>query len=165
MHPTADLAVIKLDQPSNGPVAKLSGQHLTPGTHARAVGWGGGTQNYFPMVQQGDLEVQRRVFNIDPDNREADLLEVWVTGGHLTPGDSGGPLLIGDTIAGVASMSNENALPHVNGSIAGTSPLLSIPSGLPARLEWPRRQPLVNLRPVPTFCRHPPCNRVPSHLP
>ena len=76
MHPTADLAVIKLDQPSNGPVAKLSGQHLTPGTHARAVGWGGGTQNYFPMVQQGDLEVQRRVFNIDPDNREADLLEV-----------------------------------------------------------------------------------------
>ncbi|EKX92469.1 S1 family peptidase [Corynebacterium durum] len=133
MHPTADLAVIKLDQPSNGPVAKLSGQHLTPGTHARAVGWGGGTQNYFPMVQQGDLEVQRRVFNIDPDNREADLLEVWVTGGHLTPGDSGGPLLIGDTIAGVASMSNENALPHVNGSIGWYVPVAE-------HTEWITRQ-------------------------
>ena len=97
------------------------------------MGWGGGTQNYFPMVQQGDLEVQRRVFNIDPDNREADLLEVWVTGGHLTPGDSGGPLLIGDTIAGVASMSNENALPHVNGSIGWYVPVAE-------HTEWITRQ-------------------------
>lgn len=155
MHPDADLALIKLNQASDGPVAHISGQQLTTGTNTNSIGWGGASYNPFLTIQQADTQVQRRVFNIDPDNRKAQLIEVWVRGGRLTQGDSGGPLFIGDNLVGVASLSNGNQQPTINGTIGWYVPVadytdwINRQTGIPTPARIGEPAPLVDAAAYP----------------
>lgn len=129
LHPTADLALIKLDRPAFAQVAAINGAHLQPGTKGNSVGWGGWNRMNQVIAQQGDARVVRRVVNVPSPEPTAQLLETAITGGRLIPGDSGGPYFVNGQLAGVLSMSTDTTNANLNGTMGWYVPVAE-------HLEW-----------------------------
>lgn len=109
LHPSADLALVRLDRPSVAPVARLNTWHTAPGDHAELQGWGAFRTQRMPFAQQATGTIERRVFDVNLGQTRTGkdpLLQVTVGGGRLQHGDSGSGMFIGGALTGVASLSN-----------------------------------------------------------
>lgn len=133
MHPTADLAVVRLSSPSGAATANLSGANLQPGNGAFTTGWGGWNRHNLILGQQADAHIVRRIANLPSPDRPAVLLEAEILRGRLLPGDSGGALWVNGQVAGVLSMSTETNLPTQNGTMGWYVPVAE-------HLDWISRQ-------------------------
>ena len=133
MHPSADLAVVRLARPSGAATANLAGAHLQPGTRGAATGWGGWYQNRLYIGQQADVEVVRRIVNLPSPNPAAVMLEAHIENGRLLPGDSGGALWVNGEAAGVLSMSTATDVATQDGTMGWYVPVAE-------HLDWISRQ-------------------------
>lgn len=113
IHPTADLALVKLRNPVNTGAVSFYGAHVKPGANGVVAGWGGYAAQGQQFAQEANVHIDRRITNLPSPDRSAVLLQGTITGGRLLHGDSGGPLFINGQLAGVLSMStaaeNNNA--------------------------------------------------------
>ncbi len=101
LHPKDDIALIRLDRPTDAAPAKLSGSNLHPGERGTVVGWGGGE---FTGALMADAVVQRRVHNLPAPLNDVTVIESQIERGRIEFGDSGGPFFDGDgRLAGVQS--------------------------------------------------------------
>ncbi|AKE41732.1 Trypsin-like serine protease [Corynebacterium kutscheri] len=109
LHPEADLAVIRLNGSASATPAPLSGENLQPGARGVISGFGGFNARFIGSGQAyaADATIARRVTHLPSDDPSATLLEGHVTGGRAQHGDSGGPLFVGASVAGVTSMASE----------------------------------------------------------
>lgn len=133
IHPSADLAVIRLNAPSGAATANLHGAQVQPQTGATVTGWGGWNHENLILGQQADATVVRRITNLDSPDRSAVLLEAEIYNGRLLPGDSGGALWRGGEVAGVLSMSTATDHPHYDGTMGWYVPVAE-------HLDWISRQ-------------------------
>lgn len=160
LHPTADLAVIRLHSPSGATTANLHGTHLQAGSRGPVTGWGGWNHaNQMIIGQQADAHVVRRISNLDSPDRSAQLLEAEIYRGRLLPGDSGGPLWVNGQVAGVLSMSTATDRPSYDGTMGWYVPVAE-------HLDWISRQtgkavPPVSGQPSPLVD----ASRAPSMIP
>ncbi|MBN9644830.1 S1 family peptidase [Corynebacterium sp. CCM 8862] len=161
LHPSVDLALVKLYEPSRMPTVPISGVHLAQGMTGTIIGWGGAVNTPFMPVQQATAEVQRRVVHVPSPEPDAVLIETFIKGGLIQRGDSGGPLFIDGQLAGIASMSNAGDNNSVEGTIGWYVPVAEY-------LDWIRRHsgapvpgpigqpaPLVDAEKFPTYAPQP----------
>lgn len=159
VHNTADLALIKLDQPTAVPPVAINTTHIAPGTQGDVIGWGGTYQFQFVFLKGAHITVNRRVTNVatgtDTYDNSSSFLELYVNNARITYGDSGGPLLVGGQLAAVASMANEGANPSVQGllgwyiPVAEYLPWISAVTGLNLGAAQGIPAPLVDSREYP----------------
>lgn len=110
VHPASDLMLVKTNKRMQSPVAPLATSYTGEETAGYSMGWGSVMENGKDIIQQADVEVQRRVTNVAGAINPADVFyEGYVYNGHLGQGDSGGPLFIDGQLAGVASLANSAA--------------------------------------------------------
>ncbi|MDO4908270.1 MAG: trypsin-like serine protease [Corynebacterium sp.] len=126
-HPTADLALIRLDKPTGITPIPVNNYNIANGTNGQIIGWGGVYQFQFFSLKGANVTVNRRVTNVatgdDSYDTSSAFLELNVNNARITYGDSGGPLLVGGALAGVASMANEAASPTARGLLAWYIPV------------------------------------------
>lgn len=107
-HPSSDLMLVKANKRLQSPVADLATSYTAEGKAGYSMGWGSVMENGKKVIQQADVEVQRRVTNVPGSLDAGDTFyEGYVYNGHLGKGDSGGPLFVDGKLAGVASLANE----------------------------------------------------------
>ncbi|MBD8030656.1 S1 family peptidase [Corynebacterium gallinarum] len=122
-HTSVDLAVIRLSSPVPAPTAGLSGAHQHPGNPATVTGWGGWNINPYPVAQQADTTIDRRVINLPGPFPSMALLEAPIRNGRLLPGDSGGALWVNGEVAGILSMSTSTHTPSQDGTLGWYIPV------------------------------------------
>ncbi|AZA13206.1 putative peptidase precursor [Corynebacterium choanae] len=162
LHPSADLALVRLNEPSSRPPVPVSGLHLGSGMRGDIVGWGVSGNNPLLPVQASTVSVQRRVFHVPSPEPDLILIETFMDRGRIQRGDSGGPLFVGGGLAGVLSMSNAGAGNSVEGTIGWYTPVAE-------HLDWIRRNsdavvwaeqgapsPLIDNNVSPTYAPPPP---------
>ena len=106
-----DLAVYKLDEPISGPYARVNPDQNVPseGTKLEAAGWGStkdGRGNSPKILREVSLNyvTQTRCVNVFGSRAlRDDMLCAMDTGRDACSGDSGGPLMEGDTLVGITS--------------------------------------------------------------
>ncbi|MFP7366049.1 S1 family peptidase [Corynebacterium callunae] len=169
IHPTADLALVELYSPNNAATPEIYGAHVQPGEQGTASGWGGYSALNQQIAQQADVNVQRRITNLEGPDTSAILLEGQITNGRLMPGDSGGPLFINGQLAGVLSMSTavEGAANHA-GTVGWYVPVAEYADwitrysgkAMPAITNAP--SPLVDATAFPTYIPNPQIVNIPT---
>lgn len=115
VHPTDDIAVVRLDRPTPVTPVALSDSHLHPQEKGVTIGYGA-TRNAIPTA--ADIVVQRRIFNAPAPLHTVTIIEGQATGGQIYAGDSGGPLL--DASGRIAAV--ESAIAHP-GTVAFFTPV------------------------------------------
>lgn len=154
-HTSVDLAVVRLSSPVPTPIAGLSGAHQQPGTPGTVTGWGGWNTNAYPVAQQADTTINRRVINLRGPFTDMALLEAPIYNGRLLPGDSGGALWINGEIAGILSMSTATDVPSQDGTLGWYIPVaehldwIAYQTGLPTPRVSGQGAPLVDARQYP----------------
>ncbi|MDO4631452.1 MAG: trypsin-like serine protease [Corynebacterium sp.] len=89
LHPKNDIALIRLDRPTNAIPTPLASTHLHPQERATVAGWGGGQ---YTGALMADAVVQRRVHNLPDPLAGVTVIESQIERGRIQLGDSGGPL-------------------------------------------------------------------------
>ena len=154
-HTAVDLAVIRLSAPVPTPTAGLSGAHQHPGAPATVTGWGGWNSNPFPVAQQADTTIERRIINLPGPFPTMALLEAPIRNGRLLPGDSGGALWVNGQVAGILSMSTSTNLPSQDGTMGWYIPVaehldwIAYHTGAPTPRVSGHSAPLVDARQYP----------------
>lgn len=146
-HPTADIALIKLDRPSGTAPMTLSSNNLSFGEKTIAAGWGGITHGH---AQWAEATTQRRVTNVPGPDRQAVLIEQWISQGILRQGDSGGPLMEGNAVVGVLSMTSHTGTVGWYTPVAERTEWISAISGASKPPAADAPSPLIDATAFPT---------------
>ncbi|GAA1474273.1 trypsin-like serine protease [Corynebacterium felinum] len=156
LHPSDDIALLRLNHPTQVAPAVLSDTHLQPGERGEVVGYGS-TQG--TIATAADATVQRRVHNLPAPLDRVTVIESQVTRGRIVQGDSGGPLF--DDAGKLAAVQSGTTQP---GTVAFHTPVaehvnwISRHAGLPAVRVLDAPAPNVDARAFPTLI---PAPRVP----
>ncbi|WLF43606.1 S1 family peptidase [Corynebacterium diphtheriae] len=121
-HPQADLAVLHLDRPAPEAPSAVSGRHIQPGDRFGVAGYGSAFTG-IPMAAAATM--QRR-------------------------GDSGGPLLEGNHVVGVLSMSSASGRVGWYIPTAEHADWIAAAAGIPAPGSVDKPAPLVDATAFPT---------------
>ncbi|MDO4910474.1 MAG: S1 family peptidase [Corynebacterium sp.] len=126
-HDQADLALIRLSSPTGIAPVPVNPWNIADNTAGQILGWGGVYQFQYFTLKGANVNVNRRVTNVatgaDTYDNSSAFLELYVNNARITYGDSGGPLLVGGALAGVASMANESASGPARGLLAWYIPV------------------------------------------
>ncbi|CAB0927765.1 S1 family peptidase [Corynebacterium diphtheriae] len=146
-HPQADLAVLHLDRPAPIAPSTISGRHAQPGNRFGVAGYGSAFTGV-PMAAAATM--QRRVTDVPSPDRQAVMIENHISQGVLCPGDSGGPLLEGNHVVGVLSMSSASGRVGWYIPTAEHADWIAAAAGIPAPGSVDKPAPLVDATAFPT---------------
>lgn len=154
-HTAVDLALVRLSSPVPTPTAGLSGVHQQRGTPGTATGWGGWNADLYPVAQQADTTINRRIINLPGPFTNMVLLEAPIHNGRLLRGDSGGALWVNGEVAGILSMSTVTDTPSQDGTLGWYIPVaehldwIAYQTGAPVPRVSGQGSPLVDAHQFP----------------
>ncbi|MET9434860.1 trypsin-like serine protease [Streptomyces sp. NPDC006551] len=109
LHPSADLAMVRLDRDVSNTPAPIASAYPRTGSHVSVYGWGAtcGPQQYEAHCQSPTLKTATmRMTGLAPDLYGGTALHLEAVDGVGAGGDSGGPAMTGGSVVGVASTSD-----------------------------------------------------------
>jgi hypothetical protein len=107
LHPSADLAMVRLDRDVSNTPAPIASAYPRTGSHVSVYGWGATCQQYEVYCQSPTLKTATmRMAGLAPDLYGGTALHLEAVDGVGAGGDSGGPAITGGTVVGVASTSD-----------------------------------------------------------
>ncbi|RJQ66826.1 trypsin [Pseudonocardiaceae bacterium YIM PH 21723] len=110
IHPSADLALVKLDHAVSSPVARLASANPALGASVSVYGWGSIVDDTTQNGQQSPVLKTATSTYQGPgvDVVGGSSLTLWAGNGAVAGGDSGGPAVANGVQVGVASTSNRS---------------------------------------------------------
>ncbi|MFH8610637.1 S1 family peptidase [Streptomyces sp. NPDC018029] len=111
LHPSADLAMVRLDQQVGNAPARLAAGSPQVGSNVSIYGWGATCRGNEGACQSPVLKTATmRMTGFGQDHSGGTALQLQHLNGVAAGGDSGGPAMVAGSVVGVASTSNRQTV-------------------------------------------------------
>ncbi|AZM56917.1 trypsin [Streptomyces sp. WAC 01529] len=122
LHPSADLAMVKLDRDVTLTPARIAGAYPQTGTNVSVYGWGATCRDNESTCQSPVLKTATmRMTGLTTDYYGGTAIGLQGVDGVAAGGDSGGPAMAGGALVGVASTSDRQSRSNYTATAAYTN--------------------------------------------
>ncbi|MBW5420086.1 trypsin-like serine protease [Streptomyces sp. BG9H] len=122
LHPSADLAMVRLDRDVTLTPAKIASTYPQTGTNVSVYGWGATCRDNESTCQSPVLKTAAmRMTGLTTDHYGGTAIALQGVDGVAAGGDSGGPAMVGGTVVGVASTSDRQSRSNYTATAAYTN--------------------------------------------